>query len=228
MKQIILVKYGEIILKGLNRNSFENMLMQNMKAALGPISANIWRAQATIYVDIGDENEINEAILRLKKVFGIVAIIKAYVLPKEFEMLKPAARDCLVDELENAKTFKVEAKRSDKKFPLKSPEISATLGGKLLEKFPHLRVDVKNPDIIVTVEIRDEAFVRGNQLKGAGGMPCGSSGRALILISGGIDSPVAGYMMSKRGLDLVGIHFASPPYTSLRAEEKVHDLLSKV
>ena len=222
MKQIILVKYGEIILKGLNRNSFENMLMQNMKAALGPISANIWRAQATIYVDIGDENEINEAILRLKKVFGIVAIIKAYVLPKEFEMLKPAARDCLVDELENAKTFKVEAKRADKKYPMKSPEICYELGGYLSECYPHLKVDVKEPEKLVTVEVREtNIYLYCNRIKGLGGMPIGSNSKAMLLLSGGIDSPVAGFMVAKRGVALEAVHFFSHPYTSQRAKDKV-------
>ena len=230
MKEIILIKNGELALKGLNRSTFEDMLCKNIRRRIKPFgSFEIKKSQSTIMVSPLDEYaDIDAATDEVSRVFGIAGYSRAGVCEKDMDKIMELAPVYLKDQLMSAKTFKVEAKRSDKKFPLKSPEISATLGGKLLETFPHLRVDVKNPDITVTVEIRDEAFVRGNQLKGAGGMPCGSSGRALILISGGIDSPVAGYMMAKRGLELVGIHFASPPYTSLRAEEKVHDLLSKV
>ncbi|MEE1025709.1 MAG: tRNA uracil 4-sulfurtransferase ThiI, partial [Acutalibacteraceae bacterium] len=135
----------------------------------------------------------------------------------------------LKNTLEGVKTFKVEAKRSDKKFPLTSPEISRLLGGELLKKYHHLKVDVHNPDVVVTVEVRDNyAFIRAGQIHGAGGMPVGTGGRAAILISGGIDSPVAAWMMAKRGIQLDAIHFASPPYTSLRAEQKVKKLLSRV
>jgi thiamine biosynthesis protein ThiI len=139
------------------------------------------------------------------------------------------AAEYLEDELTLAKTFKVEAKRSDKKFPLKSPEISRELGGFLLSKFHHLKVDVHNPDVTVTVEIRDTyAFIRGNNIRGAGGMPVSTSGRAAVLISGGIDSPVAAYMMAKRGIELVAVHFASPPFTTELAQEKVMELLRRV
>lgn len=222
MKQIILVKYGEIILKGLNRHSFEDMLIRNMKAALGTISAEVWRAQATIYVDVCDEKEINNAITRLQKVFGIVAIIKAHVLPKEFEELKPAAKDCLKDELEHATTFKVEAKRADKKYPMKSPEICYELGGYLSESYPHLKVDVKQPEKLVTVEVREtNIYLYCNRMKGLGGMPVGSNSKAMLLLSGGIDSPVAGFMVAKRGVALEAVHFFSHPYTSQRAKDKV-------
>lgn len=222
MKQIILVKYGEIILKGLNRHTFEDMLIHNMKAALGPISAEVWRAQATIYVDVCDEQQINNAIARLQKVFGIVAIIKAYVLPKEFEELKSAARDCLKEELEHATTFKVEAKRADKKYPMKSPEICYELGGFLAESYPHLKVDVKQPEKLVTVEVREtNIYLYCNRMKGLGGMPVGSNSKAMLLLSGGIDSPVAGFMVAKRGVALEAVHFFSHPYTSQRAKDKV-------
>ncbi len=230
MKEIILIKDGELALKGLNRSTFEDMLVKNIRRRIKPFgNFQFKKSQSTITVaPMDDFADLDSAVDEISRVFGIAGYSRAAVCEKDMDEICKIAPVYLEDELRNAKTFKVEAKRSDKKFPLTSPEISATLGGKILESYPHLRVDVKKPDITVTVEIRDEAYVRGNQLKGAGGMPCGSSGRALILISGGIDSPVAGYMMSKRGLDLVGIHFASPPYTSLRAEEKVHDLLSKV
>ncbi len=230
MKEIILIKDGELALKGLNRSTFEDMLVKNIRWRIKPFGAFDFRkSQSTVIVTPrDDEADMDAAVDEISRVFGIAGYSRAAVTEKDMDKILEVAPIYLKEQLLEAKTFKVNAKRSDKKFPLKSPEISATLGGKLLECYPHLKVDVKNPDIIVTVEIRDEAYIRGNQLKGAGGMPCGSSGRGLILISGGIDSPVAAYMMAKRGIELVGIHFASPPYTSLRAEEKVHDLLSKV
>ncbi len=230
MKEIILIKDGEIALKGLNRSTFEDMLVKNIRLRIKKFgSFEFKKSQSTIIVTpLDDSADLDSAADEISRVFGIAAFSRAAVAEKDMEEILSIAPIYLKEQLENARTFKVEAKRSDKKFPLKSPEISAELGGKLLESFPHLKVDVKNPDITVTVEIRDKAFIRGNQLKGAGGMPCGSSGRSLILISGGIDSPVAAYMMAKRGLQLVGIHFASPPYTSLQSEEKVHDLLTKV
>lgn len=230
MKEIILIKDGELALKGLNRSTFEDMLVKNIRRRIKPFGMfDFKKSQSTIIVTpLNEEADMDAATDEISRVFGIAGYSRAAVAEKDMDKIMEIAPVYLRDQLMDAKTFKVEAKRSDKKFPFKSPEISATLGGKLLECFPHLRVDVKNPDITVTVEIRDEAYIRGKQLKGAGGMPCGSSGRSLILISGGIDSPVAAYMMAKRGIELVGIHFASPPYTSLRAEEKVHDLLSKV
>ncbi len=230
MKEIILIKDGELALKGLNRSTFEDMLVKNIRWRIKPFGAfDFKKSQSTVIVTPrDDEADMDSAVDEISRVFGIAGYSRAAVTEKDMDKILEVAPIYLKEQLMDAKTFKVNAKRSDKKFPLKSPEISATLGGKLLECFPHLKVDVKNPDITVTVEIRDEAYIRGNQLKGAGGMPCGSSGRGLILISGGIDSPVAAHMMAKRGIELVGIHFASPPYTSLRAEEKVHDLLSKV
>ncbi len=230
MKEIILIKDGEIALKGLNRSTFEDMLVKNIRHRIKKFgNFEFKKSQSTIIVTPLDDNaDLDSAVDEISRVFGIAAFSRAAVAEKDMAEIMEIAPVYLKEQLTNARTFKVEAKRSDKKFPLKSPEISAQLGGKLLECFPHLRVNVKNPDITVTVEIRDKAFIRGNQQKGAGGMPCGSSGRSLILISGGIDSPVAAYMMAKRGLQLVGIHFASPPYTSLQSEEKVHDLLTKV
>lgn len=225
MKQIILVKYGEIILKGLNRHTFEDMLIKNINTALKPISAKVWRAQATIYVEVDDIAEIDEAVSRLKKVFGIVAIIKAYVLPKEFEDLKKEASICLKEELEEAKTFKVEAKRADKKYPMKSPDICRELGGYLNGCYTHLKVDVINPEKLVTVEVREtNVYVYCSRIKGLGGMPVGSNSKAVLLLSGGIDSPVAGYMVAKRGVALEAVHFFSHPYTSQRAKDKVLSL----
>lgn len=232
MKEIILLKDGEIVLKGLNRRSFEDVLKKNIKFALkGTGRYEVTSAQSTIYVrPMSDDCDIDEAFERAKRVFGIAALCKAAVCDeKTMESVLESAPVYLEKKLKSVKTFKVEAKRSDKQFPLKSPEICRELGGKLLEIFPHLTVDVHNPELIVYVEIRDfGAYIHCNPEKGAGGIPVGTSGRAAILISGGIDSPVAAYMMAKRGIRLTAIHFASPPYTSRRAEEKVVRLLQKV
>lgn len=231
MKEIILIKNGELALKGLNRRTFEDILIKNMRHRLSDLGKfRFTPAQSTITVEPEDDNtDLDEAVKRLLKVFGIAALSRAAAVEKDFDIILANAGKYLEEELLSARTFKVEAKRSDKNFPLKSPEICREVGGKILSQFPHLRVDVHNPDVIVNIEIRDSyAFIHGNQLKGAGGMPVGSSGRAALLVSGGIDSPVAGWMMAKRGLNLVGIHFASPPYTSQRAEMKVHTLCRKV
>lgn len=231
MREIILVKNGELVLKGLNRNSFEDVLIKNMKKHLSDIGKfKFTKSQSTIMVEPeSDETDLDDAAQALKRVFGIAALSRAAVCEKDINDIIKTAKNYLEDELLTAKTFKVEAKRSDKKFPLNSPQICRELGGQILKAFHHLKVDVHNPDIVVTVEIRDRfAFVRGNNIKGAGGMPTGTSGRAAVLISGGIDSPVAAYMMAKRGIELISVHFASPPYTSELAEMKVMELLKKV
>lgn len=231
MNEIILIKNGELALKGLNRQTFEDILIKNIRKNLaGCGEFSVRRAQSTIYIEPKtDDYNFDTALEVMKSIFGIAAFSRALSVEKDMNTILSAAPEYLKDVLKNAKTFKVEAKRSDKKFPLTSPEISRELGGKLLSAFPHLKVDVHNPDEVIMVEIRDyAAYIHGAQIKGAGGMPVGSGGRAGILISGGIDSPVAAYMMAKRGLELNAIHFASPPYTSPRAELKVKELLKKV
>lgn len=230
MKEIILLKNGELALKGLNRRTFEDMMIKNMRHRIAPLGEfSFSLEQSTVVVTPGEGADIDEAFERLKKVFGLAGLSRAACVEKNMNTILAAAEEYLGDDLACASTFKVNAKRSDKRFPLKSPEICNEVGGYLLRKFKNLSVDVHNPDIIVNVEIRDTAaYIHGNQIKGAGGMPTGSSGRAALLISGGIDSPVAGYMMAKRGLELIAVHFASPPYTSPSAEQKVHDLLQKV
>lgn len=231
MKEIILIKNGELALKGLNRSTFEDILIKNIRKRIKPLGEFEYRKeQSTVSVVPMDEYiDMDEVSDRISRVFGIAAYSRALQVEKDMDVILEQAPIYLVDQLKDAKTFKVEGKRSDKKFPLKSPEISAEVGGAILSKFPHLKVDVRNPDILVTIEIREKfAFIRGNQTKGAGGMPTGTAGKASILISGGIDSPVAAYMMAKRGLVLNAIHFASPPYTSPQSEEKVHNLLRKV
>ena len=231
MKEVILIKNGELALKGLNRRTFEDMLVKNMRHRLSGIGKfTFTQSQSTIAAQPVDEDaDFEETVERLKKVFGIAAFSRAAAVEKDMETILKCAEDYLADDLLAARTFKVEAKRSDKKFPLKSPEICAEVGGYLLRKYPHLSVDVHEPELTVNIEIRDQfAYIHGKQIKGAGGMPTGSAGKAALLISGGIDSPVAGYMMAKRGLELTAVHFASPPYTSERAEQKVHSLLKQV
>ena len=231
MKEIILIKNGELALKGLNRSIFESVLVKNMKRRLEPLGTfKFIHAQSTIQIEPqSDDIDLDEAVERLSKVFGVAGLSRAAAVEKDMDVILASVVEYLKDELEEASTFKVNAKRADKKFPLKSPEICRDAGGYILEKFPHLKVDVNNPDLTVTIEIRDFcAYIRGAQIKGAGGMPVGTGGRGMLLISGGIDSPVAGYMMAKRGVALTAVHFASPPYTGERAEQKVHEGLEKV
>lgn len=231
MKELILIKNGEIALKGLNRNSFESALAKNIKRRLADVGkVNIVCQQSTMTVEpVGENFDMDEAISVLSKVFGIAGFQRAAAVEKDMDVILATAPEYLSEQLEDAQTFKVEAKRSDKHFPLTSPEISRNVGEAILKKFHHLRVDVHNPDITVTVEVRDNyAFIRGNQIRGAGGMPVGTGGKAAILISGGIDSPVAAWMMAKRGVTLDAVHFASPPFTSPQSEQKVHDLLGQV
>ncbi len=231
MQEIILIKYGEMALKGMNKKTFEDVLVKNIKRRIKSLGKTfITRAQSTIYIEPADEGfDIDEAMTRLGKVFGIAALCRAAVCEKDFEDIKRVACEYLADTLEYAKTFKVTAKRSDKNFSMKSPEICRELGGVLLEKFERLSVDVNDPEITVTVEIRDtNAYVHAGNIKGAGGLPVGTSGHALLLLSGGIDSPVAGYMMAKRGVHISAIHYVSPPYTSERARLKVEQLCEKI
>ncbi|MBE6854221.1 MAG: tRNA 4-thiouridine(8) synthase ThiI [Ruminococcus sp.] len=231
MQEIILVKYGEMALKGLNKAGFEDVLLKNIRRRLKRIGQfRYTKAQSTIYIVPEEEGiSLDETLEQLQKIFGIAALCKALVCEKSFDSICERAPEYLEDALRGAKTFKVNAKRADKSFPMKSPEICAELGGLLLSKFPHLKVDVQNPEVTVTVEIRDtNAYVHAAKLPGAGGLPVGTSGKALLLLSGGIDSPVAGYMMAKRGVYISAIHFASPPYTSERARIKVETLAQKM
>ena len=231
MKEIILIKNGELTLKGLNRSNFEDILIKNIRRRLRNLGEfDVRKAQSTIYIEPkSDDFDFAEALERVKLIFGIAAFSRACVCEKSMDDILEKSVEYLKDSLANIKTFKVEAKRSDKHFPLTSPEICREVGGKLLASNHHLKVDVHNPDVVVYVEIRDYyAYVRAEQIHGAGGLPVGTAGTASILISGGIDSPVAAWTMAKRGLRLNAILFASPPYTSPRAEQKVKTLLSKV
>lgn len=231
MREILLLKYGEIALKGLNRPVFESILLKNIRHRLNDCGHfEIVRAQSAVFIQPMDDGaDMDEAAERLKKIFGIASFSRAAVVEKDMTAIKEAAAVYLDETLRGVSTFKVEAKRADKRFPLKSPEICCEVGEYLLSKFSNLRVDVHNPEVEVRVEIRDfGAYIHAGANPGAGGMPVGCNGRAAVLISGGIDSPVASYMMAKRGVALSAVHFASPPYTSERAKLKVLELLKIV
>ena len=223
---IILLKYGEISLKGLNRPMFEKQLLANVAKALAPLGKfSIRKSQSTVYVEpLGDDIDMQAATERLSKVFGIVNICPAAKCQKTIEDIERTTLECLSQIDLNGKTFKVEAKREDKQFPMNSPQLCRHMGAVILKNTEGLSVDVHNPDILVQIEIRKEAFIFTQKVSGAGGMPVGTAGRAALLLSGGIDSPVAGWMISKRGVVLDAVHFHSHPYTSDRAKEKVIEL----
>ena len=231
MKELILCKYGEIVLKGLNRGGFENELMKNVRRRLKPLGKfNLRSAQSTLYVEpLDDDIDMDEVMDRLKKVYGITKLCRAIGVEKDLQKIFEVAYERFGDVLKTAKSFKVMSKRSDKSFYLTSPELSAQLGGMLLEKFHHLKVDLYEPEVTIVCEIRDSgAYVHDIAVDGAGGIPVGTSGRALLLLSGGIDSPVAGCMLAKRGVMISAIHFEAPPYTSERALMKVEKLAKKM
>ncbi len=223
---IILLKYGEISLKGLNRPMFERQLISNVAKALAPLGKfSVRKSQSTIYVEpLEDSADTELAVERLSKVFGIVNICPAVKCEKTIESIEKTTLECLSQMDIKGKTFKVESKREDKQFPMNSPQICRHMGGVILKNTDGLSVDVHNPDILVQIEIRKEAYIFTHKVSGAGGMPIGTAGRATLLLSGGIDSPVAGWMIAKRGVRLEAVHFHSHPYTSDRAKEKVIDL----
>ncbi len=227
MKEVLLCKYGELILKGANRSYFENLLLKELKTRINRVGDfDIYRAQSTIYIEPKDEFcDLDAALECAKKVFGIVTIDRACVVEKNIDAIKKAAAEYLPQFMGGVRTFKADARRADKHFPMTSPELSAEVGAAVLSAMPRLKVDLFHPDIVVRVEIREYgAYLHAGQIKGAGGMPLGSSGKGLLLLSGGIDSPVAGFMMAKRGVVLDALHFESFPYTSERAKEKVLEL----
>ncbi len=228
-QELFLLKMGEIVLKGLNRRRFEERLMGNLQRRLHPYGR--FRAisrQSIVYVEPLEETcNLDGAWESMKQLFGIVGLSRAKSCEKNPDAFFQAACAYLDEDLKNAKSFKVESKRSDKTFPMTSIELSQYVGGLLSEAYPHLKVDVHNPELIVHLEVRDFAgYVHANPEPGAGGLPVGVGGRAVALLSGGIDSPVACYMMAKRGLALEMVHFFSYPYTSNEAKEKVLELAS--
>ena len=227
MKEIILAKCGEIVLKGLNRRHFESMLLRQVKGALKRYGEfDITSRQSTVYIDpVSEIEDMDEVVDKVSRIFGFVKISRAVVADKNIEDIKAKAAEHIAPRLAGYKTFKVESKRSDKRFPLTSQDISREVGGAILAANPHIKVDVHNPDIIVHAEVRETAaYIHAGQLDGAGGMPYGSAGKGVLLLSGGIDSPVAAYMIAKRGVQMVPLHFFSPPYTGERAKMKVVQL----
>ena len=227
MNDIIILKLGEVVLKGLNRRSFETKLVANVKRRLAPIGKfNVYCLQSVIYVEpIGDEADVDAAFEALKKVFGVIKMTRAAACEKDKDAIAALAREYLREDMLNAKSFKVESRRSDKSFPMSSIELSRYVGGELAEAFPGTRVDVHDPELTVHIEVRDlAAYVHSSPVPGAGGMPAGTGGVAVTLLSGGIDSPVSTYMMARRGVRLIPVHFFSFPYTSQQAKDKVVEL----
>ena len=231
MPEIILCKLGEVVLKGLNRHSFETKLMSNIRRRTQKFGKfKIYSRQSTIYVEpVGEDCDLAGAYAACKQVFGLIAITKAVPCEKSKEAILETAKAYLGGELQKAKSFKVETKRADKSFPMGSIEISQWVGGMLHDAFPHLKVDVHAPELTVYVEVReDAAYVHAPAEPAAGGLPLGMGGSALSLLSGGIDSPVSSYMMAKRGVVLEMLHFAAPPYTSDLARQKVLQLAQEL
>ncbi|WP_278381723.1 tRNA uracil 4-sulfurtransferase ThiI, partial [Clostridium tyrobutyricum] len=220
MRKLILVKYApEIFLKGLNKGKFERKLMNNIKNVMKGVEYDFVKDEGRWFIEC--EN-IDEGVNRMKKVFGISEVCIAYEISRDMESIKKQALTCALKCIGN--TFKVVTKRADKKFPINSMEVSRLIGAYILENTKNISVDVKKPDFLVNIEIRDNAYVYSERIKAEGGMPYGTNGSTMLMLSGGIDSPVAGYMMARRGVILNCVYFHSHPYTSERAKEKVKDL----
>lgn len=231
MKEMLLLKYGEIVLKGANRRYFEDTLVREVRFRASTFGKfTVTRSQSILYVEPqDDEADVNGLFAAAQRLFGVVAVDRAVACDKNMESILATAKTYLPLCLADKKTFKVEAKRADKRFALTSPEIAAEVGGAVLSVCPHLKVDVLRPEVTVRVEVRETAaYIHAGQVKGAGGLPVGVGGRGLLLLSGGIDSPVAGWMMAKRGIKLEALYFETPPYTSDLAREKVLDLAARV
>ena len=227
MKEILLCKYGEIVLKGANRKYFEDMLCKTLRFRARHYGKFlVTRSQSTIIIEPQDDAaDIDGMFDSARKVFGIVGISRCAVCEKNMDRIRETVREYVPQFLDGKKTFKVAAKRSDKRFPLDSMEIGREIGGEILSVLPRMKVDVHNPEAVVNIEIREfGAYIHAGQFQAAGGLPVGTNGKALLLLSGGIDSPVAGYMIAKRGVEIEAVHFESFPYTSERAREKVFEL----
>ena len=227
-----LIKYGEIGIKGKNRYLFEDALVKQIRHALKHVEGEfeVRKEQGRIYVDTLSEYEFDEVVEALKRVFGIVGICPVVVTEDEgFEKLAEVVTDYLAKEYDcHTQTFKVDSRRARKNYPKNSMELNADLGEKILDAFPEMKVDVHKPEMVLNVEIREKIYIYSRIIPGAGGMPVGTNGKAMLLLSGGIDSPVAGYMIAKRGVKIDAVYFHAPPYTSERAKQKVVDLASIV
>ena len=219
MRNVLLVRYGEVFLKGANRPKFLKALTDNVKRAVKPIGGHVWMSDSRIYV--ADCEDMDECIRRVRKVFGLYSVSPAIEMEKDLEVI---AQQCIEMMKPYSGTFKVFCKRSDKKFPLNSLELAAELGGRILDANPNLSVDIHKPQHKLHVEIRDNCYICCEEIMAVGGLPMGTGGRAALLLSGGIDSPVAGYQLMKRGVRCCAIHFQSPPYTGELAKDKVMTL----
>jgi thiamine biosynthesis protein ThiI len=227
MNDIILLKLGEIVLKGLNRKYFEQKLISNVKRRLSKFGEyDVYCIQSTVYIEPKNDGcDMDGAFLAMRKVFGVISLSRAAACIKDKDAIFETAKSYLAPVMEKALSFKVESKRSDKSFGMTSIQLSQYVGGRLSEAFPEVRVDVRKPEVVVNVEVRDlAAYVHSAPVPGAGGMPIGYNGAAVTLLSGGIDSPVSSYMIAKRGVTLIPVHFFSFPYTSEQAKEKVVEL----
>ena len=223
MRKVLLVRYGEVFLKGANRPHFLKLLTDNVKRAVNPIGGKVWLSDSRIYVS--DVEDMDECVRRVRKVFGLYSVSPAIECEKDLDVI---SEQCIEMMKGKRGSFKVYGKRSDKKFPMNSLEFAAELGGRILESNPHLTVDIHNPQHKLRVEIRDNCYICCEEIMAVGGLPMGSSGRAALLLSGGIDSPVAGYCMMKRGVRCCAIHFQSPPYTGELARDKVMQLAKEM
>ncbi|MEI3084586.1 MAG: tRNA uracil 4-sulfurtransferase ThiI [Oscillospiraceae bacterium] len=226
MNDIILLKLGEIVLKGLNRRSFEQKLTANVRRRLAPIGKfRVYCLQSIIYVEGEDGADMDTAFEALKKVFGVISLTRAAACDKDKDAIAKLAIEYLREDMLRAKSFKVETRRSDKAFPMTSIELSQYVGNALSDAYEDIEVDVHDPELVVHIEVRDlAAYVHAMPVHGAGGLPVGCSGTAVTLLSGGIDSPVSTYMIAKRGVHLIPVHFFSFPYTSQQAKDKVIEL----
>ena len=223
MQNVLLVRYGEVFLKGANRPHFLKALTDNIKRAVKPLGGHVWLSDSRVYVS--QFSDMQQCIERVSKVFGVYSVSPAVEMEKDFEVI---AAECVKMMQPYSGTFKVQGKRSDKHFPMNSMEIAAEIGGRVLESNPNLKVDVHKPQHRLMVEIRDNAYICVEEIRAVGGMPMGTGGKAALLLSGGIDSPVAGYQLMKRGVRLCAIHFQSPPYTGELARDKVMQLAKKL
>jgi len=224
---VALIRYGEIVLKGNNRSKFEKKLVDNVKYALREEDVKVTFSQARLYVEPADPFNLERVINKVKKVFGIVSISPAVKIETDWDKIKETAVNLMKEE-NTGKTFKVEARRGDKSFPLQSMEIAREIGGCVLSKIKGLTVDVTNPETTLTVEVREDTYIYIEKIPALGGMPVGTNGKGLLLVSGGIDSPVAGFMLARRGVEIDALHFFSPPYTGVKAREKVIELCNIV
>ena len=223
MRDVLLVRYGEVFLKGANRPHFLKVLTDNVKRVVKPIGGHVWLSDSRVYVS--DFDDLQACIDRVSKVFGVYSVSPVVEMEKDVEVIAEQAVKMMAP---YSGTFKVQGKRSDKKFPMNAMELAAELGHRILEANPNLKVDVHKPQHKLIVEIRDNAYICVQELMAVGGMPMGTGGKAALLLSGGIDSPVAGYQLMKRGVKLCAIHFQSPPYTGELAKDKVMQLAKKL